>query len=1335
MAFDSNIKRVRVFVSSPGDVREERKMTEEVLGFLQAEFSGLLCIDPLFWENETQFGPAENTMEPPSQADLFICILWSRLGTRLHAQEHANTPNSANVSGTEFEFKDAMAAFQKTRCPHLMLFKREADITIPTEPPNEYQERTAQRKALHDFFEKWTKDEEHGDVYSAGFNMYKDTAEFKAKLTKYLRQYFQGLLPEQTGIKRAVAWKGSPFRGLEHFDFEHAPIFKGRAAVTGEILLRLKQQCKANKPFILIGGSSGVGKSSLVRAGLLRLLLNQYQDWHAAAWQYGEMRPSDTYAAQGSVSQGGLPEHAARKEENEQDFFMALAHALTQQRRAELTIEDGAQSLRRPPSALPQLLDIYNGISHLAQALREDVSRVVLDMQTCLKELKAQHYADGKGRERQGNDVQHEVRFCLLLDQLEEFFTTAQSTVQKRNAFFATLRALVEGGVMVVVATIRADYLSHCEDVPDLQYLKDGNSYYHLSPPSKLDIRAIIREPAQAAGLSFESSDDGSLDERIRQDVQSYDRLGQGATVLPLVEFTLTELYEKAKEEQGLLQLSFTHYEAMGGLQGAIATKADETFAAFCQSHGPKAERIFADVMRHLVAGSQEGVFTRQKASRAVLEALDGGKAFVDAFVASRLFIVEAEALHHGSQGAGHNHVSISIVHEALLLHWQYLHAWLEQEREYFAIVQRVQTAYALWHKEKEGKDLLLPEGKSLRDAEYVRQGYEGAFTAQELRFIALSKKHAERQKRRLQMLVVALIVGVIAAIAMFYDARVQEQKAVVARDDAEDLASFILFDLHEKLRPLGQLALMDSMYREVDKYYAKQSAPPTDMVQHKKSALSSQQGDVLRAMGKNAEALALYEKSLAVSQELAAKEPHNALWQRDVSVALDRMGYMQKLLGHDASALEYYKQSLLLRRALATQSPQENVYQEELSVSLVRVGDTLRDTGHSKEALLYYEESLAIDKLLAKREPHNLKRQRELSVALGRVGDIFTVQKKYMQALDWYIDSLDISLELQKKDEKNTLWSSDAATSLEKLAVTFVALGDFAKAKFMYEKSLSLRRGLVQHDPLNAQWQQAMVNLFVHMGDALYVQKHFAQALDYYTQGLENMRSRLQRNPSNTDWQEKASFVLGRVGKSLQELHKPEEALLALQEALQLRRTLAAKEPQIIRWQRNLAVALQNVGEALQEQKALAKALPNALRHYDESLQVYEKLAKADKEPALSHVNDMSARITLLSKKGDVLQIMGELDQALAAYAQSLALSKSYAKQERTVAWQWEVAMINGKAFDLARTVAPAQAKQYLAQVVTMLEELSLQEPKNTLFTTALKEFSQAYASLYGAE
>jgi hypothetical protein len=136
------IKTIRVFVSSPGDVRTERtiadrliRMTAEELGIpVSVQYSNLLrdqqcpespdssiepevselILCPYFWEYQ-RFSPElgyQDQMPNTAQFDLVICILWSRLGTKLHPR--FQMPDGTEPrSGTDFEIATAVSPIRR----------------------------------------------------------------------------------------------------------------------------------------------------------------------------------------------------------------------------------------------------------------------------------------------------------------------------------------------------------------------------------------------------------------------------------------------------------------------------------------------------------------------------------------------------------------------------------------------------------------------------------------------------------------------------------------------------------------------------------------------------------------------------------------------------------------------------------------------------------------------------------------------------------------------------------------------------------------------------------------------------------------------------------------------------------------------------------------------------------------------------------------------------------------------------------------------------------------------------------------------------------------------
>ena len=579
----SEIKHLQIFISSPGDVAEERALCAKVIQRLQGEFSHRVKLDPIFWEHEPLRASAtfQDEIPLPSETDIVVSILWTRLGTRL-PEKYSAEEGQLPPTGTEFEVRDALQAFEANGNPDLLIYKKTAEPMASTKDRDKLQRILQQQDLLEKFTQEFFFNED-GSV-KAAFHTFDQSSDFESTLEEHLRKLIDRKAPKETDIiAQDASWhEGSPFRGLQRFELKHSPIFFGRSKATSEVMSQLKSLASHQRHFLLIQGMSGSGKSSLACAGVLPMLIEPGVIEGIGLWRYAISKPSD-----------------------QSDLFHSLAEALTKDH------------------ALPELLSDGTDVSDLVRCLQNPDS-LLATIKGALRELAANC---------QREENLHEVpkaRLVLILDQLEELFTHKKVSKEDRIKFFATISTLASSGLVWIIGTLRSDFYHRCEEIPTLMELKEGQGQYHLQAPSASEMGQMIRLPAQAAGVRFEKNADGiSLDELILE--QALD----SPEALPLLEFCLEKLYKIGYKDR---LLSFQEYEQIGRFEGALGHAADKAF----DSLSSEAKDSFPQLMRRLITIEGDSIIRRWYTEDELNE-IPGASPLIDSFKTARLLVSQGK--------------------------------------------------------------------------------------------------------------------------------------------------------------------------------------------------------------------------------------------------------------------------------------------------------------------------------------------------------------------------------------------------------------------------------------------------------------------------------------------------------------------------------------------------------------------------------------------------------------------------------------------------------------------------------------------------------------------
>lgn len=543
----------------------------------------------------------------------------------------------------------------------------------------------------------------------------------------------------------------NPYRGLESFDEENAKYFFGRDLQIRQLVERLNALLDGGTSrhrFIPVVGSSGSGKSSLVKAGLIHRLRRHRATPAVDLWNIVALTPGE-------------------------DPLKALAYSL----------DDQAHT---------------GSITQLEAFRTYDQEGQRKYWPELADQLETRQGPRGKS--------------LIFVDQFEEFFTLAGSAeggqktetkaAEERMVFVENLKhAARPGGPAVVIVTMRAEYMDRVTEMEALRPLFDEP--FLLGSMNGEDLRAVIEKPAGLVGLQFEEY----LVKRMLRDMGVDDTAnapGEQQLALPLLEHCLFLLCEGAiAAKQGRARLQ--SYESMGGVAGALARHADQVYGRLTNDEQTVARKLLLSLV---VPGDDRKVTGRSVIWRE-LPTDDASRAVRKALTDSRLITEKsvAETSLAGTPGAtvagrlpGTEWV-LTLTHETLISAWDRFCEWIESQRDDLLIHRRIGAGASQWVKHGQEPGYLWRD-EQLAEALDWRTRNESDLSAAETEFLNTAERLRNRLARRerrirwgLSGLSLAALVLAGTASLFLREVSLQKDAADRRRDEALLVQSRFLAD------------------------------------------------------------------------------------------------------------------------------------------------------------------------------------------------------------------------------------------------------------------------------------------------------------------------------------------------------------------------------------------------------------------------------------------------------------------------------------------------------------------------------------------------------------
>jgi DNA-binding winged helix-turn-helix (wHTH) protein len=844
----------------------------------------------------------------------------------------------------------------------------------------------------------------------------------------------------------------SPYPGLVPYTFAQSDIFFGREQAIDDIHAWVKQISSNDTAWLSIFSPVGTGKTSLIYAGILPILL---------AYEFID-KTQQTFFDVLDLSTVEKTHSTPNSEKKIEDSFTSKTPFI---RLLTLLIEK-----KRLCSSLT-LLEYSNLITALTKTpektlISTDNEKIALFQSKLLLE---NNYS----------------RFVLFIDQLEILFSSSDRVYEKSNehklekaCFFQLLNLLAISKKCFLITATREQFL------PELKQETTENKYaYHYKIPefSLTELISIIHKPTALAGVSFEYKTDNreSLDSVIIQQLQA------SAVPIAILQFLLAQLYTKKFNQQ----FTYKAYKKIEGIAGCFATVAEQHY----QRLTIQQQLTLEEILFHILSLDANGEIANTVQACPISfftnkDTLATVKHFINAGILelSYLTIDKNKKNSFDRKEPFTNNACIFLAHDSLLTAWPRISQWIEMNISTLYIRHDLQIATQRWLYHEKSDHLLIHSNKKITDINHIVASNNFTLNGNEKSLLALSINKVKRTNCIRKAITIAAVVCFIGLAGLSISLIQKNAQIATTRTNAENLISFILYDLKDKLEPLGKLELLNIVASKTLNYF---ELAGTDNLT---GTALTQWVEALHILGqvnvnKNnfIEAKAFFNQTKTALQQALKSSDNQGNRNKSDRVNQEKLLELTMLanywLGYSAYLQldyetvepfwdDYHKYANILMQLF----PNKN-WQLEQSYALNNLGALAEKTQQLTKASNYFEQSAKIKLSLLKTEPNNSTIRSELADTRSWQSNLQEKTGKLSQAIELLHEALNQMLKIHLIEDN--FKSIERLYQLEhKLALLYYNVNDL-KHTLNYSKKVEKKLiRLVNNDLDNLLFKEDLI-------------------------------------------------------------------------------------------------------------------------------------------------------------------------------------------------------------------------------------------------------------------